>query len=516
MKYKLYNLLYEARINPARRDALVQAIKKIAEHKKIADIKLSDDAANEILDTLLEADPTPKGKYINWVIFKWFKQNLELYGGPWLSRVKEDLYKVSEPLQIFWDNRHIYKNNNINTDINAYSGIKEIKSLTDSPGKKIVRRLANRPSELVTKRDLINGSDARLIYEDSDRMLIDLLTYEASKFYSTFTSWCTARRGYFENYSNNGPLIVDIDKNITAEEDAEYGETGYEEVIIDNIIQFNITGDIDDQQIMDADDKPIDADKYIDSLSDSAKSALLQYFKENYSELALNYEAIKDAINNADSVENVSDDLYKITIESKYDRFARDLDEGFYRLNRHIEDLWRMDLHYVNYKDHIENNDEIEQIVKKLINSIYPNNDPEEIYDLVINGMVDDEIKGKVPLEEFIDDISAALISFEESAVISSIEKFYSEILKDFLNHHGFIVEYAHRYGAVLYYRKSYDSIYDFIGIPEEEEGYDIEDKFNRRVNMVYADEEDYSTDVFRERLADLNNIYYDILFTNN
>jgi hypothetical protein len=514
-------ILLEARITPKKREVLIDVISSISE--KYANLKLDKEQVENALELLVEADPTPNGKYLNWMIGVWLKDYIYVQGAKWYDRMGEDLYKVSEPLEVFYDNLPTYKKKNINIDINYYRSLDELEEITSKKIKKIVRGLANSPIELVNNRALIDQGDAKLIYEDNDRMFVDILSFEAAKFYGSYTSWCTTRRGNYERYSSSGPLIVDIDKNITIEEEKDYEEYGYEEVIISNAIQFCFTGNVDEQQIMDADDRPVEPDEYLRDLTQSQRDALYNYFEENYRDKKTKYTPIqKFAVDMSDSDTEDESGAIVVNIEKYYESFMDGLDSDLSRMNSVILDYdgYYDDVRFSEISNIFKYVKKINEIVATLIKNIYPNHDSEKIYNSIFDINKEsydlDEISEPISLYDFRESLSNALMSLYSNANSNFETRVYLGSLEEFYEEFGFDVINLWFEGVVLKFKLTDEGLEGYLRPEESMDDFRNSVSFNRIYSINHdrdhAQGDDYDIEFFIENLIEENDIFRDAL----
>ena len=128
--------------------------------------------------------------------------NLWLYQNRQLKL--EDLYKAKEYLTYFIK----FAQKIEDKDINHYSSLpqlyEKVRPFMENPNQ------ASSHSEEVR----IAKEGAEKVYEDDSWLIIIPRTEEAAKYYGKNTQWCTAadNNNQFDNYNNQGPLFINIDK----------------------------------------------------------------------------------------------------------------------------------------------------------------------------------------------------------------------------------------------------------------------------------------------------------------
>lgn len=176
---------------------------------------------DDLFYKLISLDPTYKdgvdsvGKYGKWILNLYKKNNLK----------EEDFYKVTEYLTEF----DIKKRYLTNKDIGQYKtlpdlsrALAEVGDIELSHNQKVKQNKKNR-----RRADLHN--EARLEYEDSDWEVWIPLTYAASCKLGQGTRWCTASTEsdeYFEQYTDQGELFININKHDEDEKYQFHFETG--------------------------------------------------------------------------------------------------------------------------------------------------------------------------------------------------------------------------------------------------------------------------------------------------
>jgi len=183
---------------------------------------IPEDKFNEIL----KLDPTyvegrnSVGKYTKWL--------LNLYKKKFLT--DEDLYKVPDLLTQFEQKRRWMENK----DIQQFKNLGE---LADALSKVEVGELSDNAKQKAEHKKLrgmdLDEINAEKVYEDEDWLVYTPKDFEASKKLSSLSNsvkgnnqWCTgisARdSGYFDSYTKDGPLYININKHDPEEESYQF------------------------------------------------------------------------------------------------------------------------------------------------------------------------------------------------------------------------------------------------------------------------------------------------------
>lgn len=153
------------------------------------------------LDPTYRRGSTQAGKYAKWILGLANKSKLDNIG------------HVSDLLARFDSVKRTLKNK----DIMSYKSMTDLENaLNDqnSYNELSSRQQLRQTQDAVRNTDL--SRDAKLIYENSNWQVWIPLTYEASCKLGRDTSWCTATTEsdyYFKDYTRQGPLYINIDKN---------------------------------------------------------------------------------------------------------------------------------------------------------------------------------------------------------------------------------------------------------------------------------------------------------------
>lgn len=137
----------------------------------------------ELFEALEQKDPSVNKKYTSWICKRFIEENLTFV----------DLRRL-ECLKEFQSlcNRGIIK-----PPMNDIGRYKTVESLVDAViQNSTVKTRAQEKKE-------VKQEGSKLIYENTQCMVYEIITKEASMFYGSGTKWCTAassHRNYFDNY----------------------------------------------------------------------------------------------------------------------------------------------------------------------------------------------------------------------------------------------------------------------------------------------------------------------------
>lgn len=194
----------------------------IFENKKVEDIyeKHYKDIPDNEFRSLIAIDPTSiikdggdlisptfddikkVGQYSKW-LFKLFMSNkLKL----------EDAYKAKEYLKVF-DNlkkKNVLDRDNIQKDINKYKNLPELFLA--------IEEYIDNDDDVYSKGDeerKIKKEETIKLFENENWIVLIPKTHKSACYYGSNTQWCTTASdpGYFNQYTQDGPLYINIDKN---------------------------------------------------------------------------------------------------------------------------------------------------------------------------------------------------------------------------------------------------------------------------------------------------------------
>ena len=194
------------------------------ENKKVEDIydKHYKDIPDNEFRSLIAIDPTSiikdggdpvapsfddikkVGQYSKW-LFKLYMSDLMKF---------EDTYKAKEYLAVF-DNlkkKNVLDRDGIEKDINKYKNLPELFSAIEEYAEN------DDDDNVYSKGDeerKIKNDESTKMFENDNWLVVIPKTHRAACYYGNNTQWCTASKdddGYFNQYSDEGPLYINIDK----------------------------------------------------------------------------------------------------------------------------------------------------------------------------------------------------------------------------------------------------------------------------------------------------------------
>jgi len=161
---------------------------------------VADKEENEIVDTVVshaeEVDPSPNKQYVIWILRQFTKNRLKF----------EDMYKLRDDLELFFNTRAQHKRMGINSDINKY----DCRTLSDTTAKLQSTELAEPEQDQFSPVE-----NTKVLYNGPLGLLAIPETEEASCELGSRTKWCTAAtksQNRFHQYNDQGPLYIWIDK----------------------------------------------------------------------------------------------------------------------------------------------------------------------------------------------------------------------------------------------------------------------------------------------------------------
>lgn len=173
---------------------------------------------NKLVDLIKELDPTSNKEYFQWIMkiadkeWKIFLQNnshenenilKDEFVGLLIYQYSEDSDKYRNTLNLFSENKPLIKKDGHSIDINKYEDFDEVfKVVSIYMGKE----------DLLGNKKFIQTKQVEVVHEDSRYLVLIPRTFEASKFYSTGTDWCTHYPDMYERYSKKGDLYIIISK----------------------------------------------------------------------------------------------------------------------------------------------------------------------------------------------------------------------------------------------------------------------------------------------------------------
>lgn len=148
----------------------------------------------EVVDTLLQADPSRNQQYIQWIVNQYLSGSFRLED---VSRIKNELTTFEK-----------VKNRLPNKDLNSYtlsSLYDALESVDTEGGDKSKRQQATE----------IKKEGTEVLINSGNFIALKILNKEAAMYYGKGTKWCTAaeENNMFDSYNNQGPLYVVIVKD---------------------------------------------------------------------------------------------------------------------------------------------------------------------------------------------------------------------------------------------------------------------------------------------------------------
>ena len=178
--------------------------------------------ALELLEKLIDGDPSPTKKYAEWMIKNVIKETIGLRSRltyPIADNVNffietiEKFHKLStsitpEDITYAETTSHFVKGNKILTgpkDINKYDSISGLEAVLNAVHLRNVKK---------EKEESIKG-DVEKLYEDDKFLIVRPHSHGASCYYGANTRWCTTQKDnpkYFNQYNGDGNLYYIIEK----------------------------------------------------------------------------------------------------------------------------------------------------------------------------------------------------------------------------------------------------------------------------------------------------------------
>ena len=187
----------ETKLLEYNQDALLKLYKdKLTTRFKTDLGELNPGQIFDLLDQIEEADPTPNGKYMTWIVRSYVKGDIKRFEdiqsriGPALTKyMKLGFKKKLKP---------------------EHKDINQIKDIED---------VVAEYEQVTTKRGMAQAffdeGEAKLLHKDNDLTILIPQTEEASCYFGQGTKWCTAStdaRNYFDTYNKQGPMMIVIYK----------------------------------------------------------------------------------------------------------------------------------------------------------------------------------------------------------------------------------------------------------------------------------------------------------------
>ena len=152
-------------------------------------------------------DPCPKGKYTDWLLRRFIKNEILLSDAP-ESSLHEQNSELIQALNAF----HQHKQFLPIKDINQLTSTKSLIELTTSDSGSELP-VSNRVKRRKYKKYLLENGDIECLHKSKICTLFKINTEEGAIFLGRGTCWCTAGKEHnsFDQYHNDGPLYVLID-----------------------------------------------------------------------------------------------------------------------------------------------------------------------------------------------------------------------------------------------------------------------------------------------------------------
>lgn len=276
-----FEKLFENRTPESIRQKIEQGKYGTVEIKSLDEKPLKD----EDIQAIIDADPNPQKKYVNWLIGLFRKMDKKLF--------LEDLYKATEYLTVYDRAKKVnaIQDERLKNIVNIQS-LSELFSIIEPFMEDEVqlrpqsRQLGNTPVE----------GQYDLLFYNTDWDVVIPRTYEASKHWGSGTQWCTVpNKGYYENYTKNGPLY--IFRHVT-----------------DSALRFQLH--IASGQFMDKADRPYSPKKFFEDYP-VLKEAMINAWKKNKSLLE---EETRNPLDNVMSKNNSEWDIFiNMIVKSGFD-----------------------------------------------------------------------------------------------------------------------------------------------------------------------------------------------------
>ncbi len=147
---------------------------------------------------LEQYDPSPRNKYVNWMIVNYLKNNIK--------RLEDIPSRIGPALKIYMGLSNKNKLKPEHKDINK---ITDIEDVVDE------YKEIDTTSKSEIKDKYLKSGEAELVYDDSEWKIIVPKTEEASCHYGINTRWCTAAKenNMFDDYNEDGPLYIILQKS---------------------------------------------------------------------------------------------------------------------------------------------------------------------------------------------------------------------------------------------------------------------------------------------------------------
>jgi hypothetical protein len=168
-----------------------ELIREVLSEGRVEDAKAKYPEFENLIDFLVQNDPSGNNKYLMWLLKMWQKTP---------SGVIDRFQDLSEYIQIFHKNINKFPKK----DVNQYLTWTEFKNTVGAVKREIEEREKEKKAE----------EGAKKIFQSGDWVLVRPLTHEASCKYGAGTKWCTTSKDdtYFKTYTKEDLLTYLIHK----------------------------------------------------------------------------------------------------------------------------------------------------------------------------------------------------------------------------------------------------------------------------------------------------------------
>lgn len=240
---------------------------------------------DEDIQAIIDADPNPQKKYVNWMIGLFRKTNKSVF--------LEDLYKATEYLTVYDRAKKV----GAITDerLKNIANISSLPDLFDIIEPFMEDEVQLRPQSRQLGNTPVEGQYELLFYSSEWDVVIPR-TYDASRHWGSGTNWCTVgNKSYYDNYTKDGPLY--IFRHVT-----------------DSDLRFQLH--LASGQFMDKKDRPYSPDKFFADYPE-LKDALTNAWKKNKTLLE---EETKNPLDNVISRNNDNWNIFiNMIVKSGFD-----------------------------------------------------------------------------------------------------------------------------------------------------------------------------------------------------
>lgn len=191
------DLIFQSTIGPSQVND-PQAGKNLLNLLNEFDPKEKDTLADQAFEFFVDTDPSQKKKYVQWLIFKFLKDDERI----------EDIWTSKGNLELFdeMSRRNIIRG----VDINSLS-FKELRELVEEHEGELSGRQQAGKSQ--NEKEFIIKNEMNILFQQDEYIMAIPKTKRASCLLGSKTEWCTASRGernMFDWYNDDGELIIFI------------------------------------------------------------------------------------------------------------------------------------------------------------------------------------------------------------------------------------------------------------------------------------------------------------------